>query len=293
MANKDIIDEYHIRKIEVKKNHLSIMLENHNGMIEGILKDNIDLFANSYQVNDKIKIQGRLRKRKDEQFLDIIYVGKSIDEEDSPMYEDYRIRFQNLCNQIKDKEYKKIIDSIFVDEILDLFLIYPAAQNRHHNYPHGLLQHTVETTEVAIYLCDYYKEMDRDLIITGGLLHDIGKLKCYDIKDLGDKKMIIKTNWEHLLGHLSISALFASKIIPNDIGPKKMMLLYHMILSSHGKREWGSPEECKTKESYILAKADNISSVINGLNHAKYVRGWTQDKYKNRNWCKIGEIDDE
>ncbi len=291
MSYKDVIGDYHIRSIEIKKNHLALKLENEYDEWDAILKDNPDLFMHTYGISDKIKIQAVRKKRKDQpDYLDIIYIGKCDFNDESPQYEDYKNRFEKLCNEIKDKEYKSIVTSIFQDEILELFLLYPGAQHRHHNYPHGLLQHTVEVTEVAVYLSDYYNDVDKNLIIAGGLLHDIGKLKTYDIKGSGGQNVVLKTDWEHLLGHVSISSLFVSKMIPDDINSTKMMLLYHIILSQHGKLEWGSPVECKTKESFILFQADYMSMVMNGLDKANYVNGWTQDKFRGKNWCRIGDL---
>jgi len=290
MSHKDVIGNYYIRKIEAKTNYLAIELENEYGKWDATLKDNIDLFMHSYNIDDKIKIHAVRRTKKDKNYLDIIYIGKCDLDDESPLYEDYKERFEKLCNMVKDKELKSIIISIFQDEFLELFLLYPGAQHTHHNYPHGLLQHTVEVAELASHFCDYFKGVNKDLVITGALLHDIGKLKTYDIKRNGTENIILKTDWEHLLGHVSISALFVSKMIPPDISSVKMMLLYHLILSQHGKKEWGSPVECKTKESFILHQADYISMTMNALDKSNYINGWTQTDFQDKKWCRIEDI---
>jgi 3'-5' exoribonuclease len=229
-------------------------------------------------VGDKIFCKGKVRRRKKKNCLDLVYISKSSDnlEEkstDKPFnVEPYIQRFEEIVESIVDPDYRQIIDNCFNDDVKELFFSYPAARGNHHNYLHGLLQHTVEVVDISLFLADYFGNSNKDLLSCAGLLHDIGKLKSYDIDD---NLKVTKTDWEFLLGHLSISSLFVSKITPADIDPKKIMVLYHTILSHHRKLEWGSPVVCKMKEAYILSMADELSSTLNHLSLLKFTGDWS------------------
>jgi 3'-5' exoribonuclease len=134
----------------------------------------------------------------------------------------------------------------------------------------------------------YFEPVNRDLLICAGLIHDIGKLKSYDVDE--DKIKISKTDWDSLLGHLSMSTIFLSKIIPSDFDSHKAMLLYHMILSHHGELQHGSPVGFKTKEAYIMHKADQISSTLNHVSALNFTNNWAKDELTQRSWYnKLGE----
>lgn len=259
--------------------------------IIGILKDNVDLFSKTYSVGEKVVCKGKIRKRRKFYCLDIIYISKNmLDPQVSTKFNSdiYIKRFYEIISDVSDKDYKKILDNCFNDDVKQLFFAYPAAKDNHHNYTYGLLQHSIEVTDVCLFLADYYKNVDRDLLACAGILHDIGKLKSYDVDD--NVKKIVKTDWEKLLGHLSISALFVSRIIPEDVDETKAMLLYHLILSHHGELAYGSPIVCKTKEAYILNKADDISFTLNHVDSLSYNGLWSDEsKILKKSWYRSVE----
>lgn len=272
-----VTGSYIIEKITVNTKYVEIQLINDTTKILGILKDNIDLFSKTYQIGEKVVCKGRVRKRRKNFCLDIIYISKNILEQqvnkkiDSQKLID---RFYELVESVSDEDYKNILENCFNDDIKEIYFTYPAAQNVHHNYTHGLLEHSIEVVDISLSIADYFGKVNRDLLICAGLLHDIGKLKSYDIDD---ELKVVKTDWEKLLGHLSMSSLFVSKITSVETDQKKVMHLYHIVLSHHGHLEFGSPIECKTKEAYIISKSDEISSTINRLDLLKYdENGWSE-----------------
>lgn len=279
-----------IDKIEFNEHFVEIDLNNGTTKIQGILKDNIDLFSKTYKVGDKIVCKGKVRKKRKNFCLDLIYITQNMLEQQEEMQkfnvQKYIDRFDELVASIVDPDYKKIIEKCFNDDVKELYFTYPAAKGNHHNYVHGLLQHSIEVVDISLSVANYFGEYNRDLIICAGILHDIGKLKAYDMDE--DLK-VLKTDWEMLLGHLSISSLFVSKIAPSDIDQKKIMLLYHAILSHHGELEKGSPVVCKTKEAYIVHRADEISATMNHLSLLKYnENGWSEKDTTSfdRTWFK-------
>jgi 3'-5' exoribonuclease len=278
---------YLIDKISVNEHYLELELNNGTTKISGILKDNIDLFSKTYSIGDRVICKGRIRKRRKHNCLDIIYISKNmLDPQINTKFDSDLLvnKFHDLMSSIVDVDYKKVLDNCFNDDVKELFFTYPAAKANHHNYVHGLLQHSIEVVDICLFLAERFKA-NRDLLVCAGLLHDIGKLKSYDID--GDFKKIVKTDWDQLLGHLSISALFVSKITPSDIDQNKIMLLYHMLLSHHGELSHGSPILCKTKEAYILYRADELSSTLNHVDLLNYTGSWSaEDKITNRSWFR-------
>ena len=268
-----------IDKITINGKIAEIELSNGIDKITAILKDNIDLFSKTYAVNEKVICKGKIRQKRKNFCLDLIYMSKNILEQEKlnkMNLNDYVKKFDELVSSVKDEDYKKILDNCFNEDVRELFFMYPASESFHHNYVHGLLQHSIEVVDICLFLSKYFKNCNDDLLICAGLLHDIGKLKSYNIDETNFK--IDKTNWSKLLGHLSISALFVSKITPQDIEQDKIMMLYHLILSHHGQNKYGSPVECKMKEAYILHSADMISSRVNNMDNMKYQENWSENE---------------
>lgn len=290
--NKIITGLYTINKIiVVSKDTLEIELDNGTTQITGVLRNNIDTFLNVCSVGEKIVCKGKVVKR-EKFYLEIIYISRNnlnLNLEKKFNYNDLVSRFEKLVNSVKNKVFKEILNECFNDDVKELFFEYPASKENHHNYIHGLLEHSVEVAEISLSISSHFENIDNDLLICGSLLHDIGKLKSFDVDE---NFKVSKTNWNELLGHLSISALFLSKITPVDADQEKIMLLYHVILSHHGDLDRGSPVVCKTKEAYIVNKADLISSTFSHIENLKIdSNGWTEkDNIKDFDSWYIGEI---
>jgi len=169
---------------------------------------------------------------------------------------------QEIVNEVTDAELNSLLSSFFADkDFLKSYARAPAAKNVHHNWIGGLLQHSLEVAAFCRKTCDIYCRMDRSLLLTGALLHDIGKLEEYDQGSLSFEF----TTRGKLMGHIVLGVeMIRGKIaeIPNFSSDSAMHLL-HMIISHHGTQEWGSPEVPKTFEAFTLFHADLISSRLN------------------------------
>ena len=169
--------------------------------------------------------------------------------------------FQELMhyiNKIENNEIKSILNKIFEDkEFTEKFKKAPAAIEIHHNWIGGLLQHTLE----IIKYCELSKELfnlDNDLLIAGAVLHDIGKVEEIEVTS-----RIKGTKKGQLQGHIHIGFSMAEKImeqlnISDDIKNK----LLHIIVSHHGKLEYGSAKEPMFPEAFVIYYADELSSKI-------------------------------
>ncbi|WP_025783105.1 3'-5' exoribonuclease YhaM [Sporosarcina sp. D27] len=146
----------------------------------------------------------------------------------------------------------------------EAFMMYPAATRNHHDYVSGLLDHVVSMLKLAKAVADLYPTLNKDLLYSGVILHDIGK-----VIELSGPVAAHYTVEGNLLGHISIMVTEISKAADElEVSGEEVMLLQHMVLSHHGKEEWGSPKRPMLPEAEMLHYIDNIDAKMNMLNRA-------------------------
>ena len=164
---------------------------------------------------------------------------------------------------IKNHHLELLLLSFFNDkEFARRFAYAPAARTIHHNYAGGLLEHTLEVIALCRKLVSLYPDhLQLDLLLTGAILHDMGKIEEYDPASLSFEF----SDRGKLVGHISIGKeMLDQKIRQISDFPAALKLeLEHMILSHHGVREWGSPEIPKTIHAFALFHADLVSARLN------------------------------
>jgi 3'-5' exoribonuclease len=164
---------------------------------------------------------------------------------------------------IKDSFFREILALCFEDQAFKAsFIRVPAALRRHHAYIGGLLEHTAGVTALCKAAADYYRFVNRDLLLTGAILHDIGKIKSYKIERNFDG-----TNEGKLIGHLVLGVEMVQQAIAKagcrtEKDRNHSLSLIHLLISHHGIMEWGSPVEPLTLEACILHHADNMDAQI-------------------------------
>ena len=168
-----------------------------------------------------------------------------------------------IKQDVQDKNLKALLNQFFSDaEFTRLFSTAPAARTIHHNCVGGLLEHTLEVIAVCRNLAELYpQQIQLDLLLTGAILHDIGKIEEYH----QDSISFDFTDRGKLVGHISIGKeMFDQKMAALANFPPAMKLeLEHMMLTHHGMREWGSPEVPKTIHAFALFHADLVSARMN------------------------------
>jgi len=165
-----------------------------------------------------------------------------------------------LIDTIRDEDYKTILQRFFVEDknFVEMFKNSPAGMRIHHAYKGGLLEHSLSVAKLVDSVCRIYNQLDRDLLVTGALLHDIGKVKEYVVNSNG----IEVTTEGELVGHIVIGIeMLAQKA--RGISYEKFLKLKHLIASHHGEFEWGSPVLPKTPEALVLHFIENMDSKIN------------------------------
>jgi 3'-5' exoribonuclease len=144
------------------------------------------------------------------------------------------------------------------------FLEYPAATKNHHEYISGLAYHVVSMLDLAKAIANLYPSLDRDLLYAGVILHDLGK-----VIELSGPISTTYTVAGNLLGHISIMVNEIGKAAEHlGITGEEVVVLQHMVLSHHGKAEWGSPKPPMVKEAEILHYIDNLDAKMNMLDRA-------------------------
>ncbi len=165
---------------------------------------------------------------------------------------------KGIIEEVKDDDMHRLLDMFFQDDdFVERFKSAPAAINVHHAYKGGLLEHTLNVTKICEDMSKYYPSVNKDLLITGAIFHDIGKIEEYAFKD-----GIVKTDTGEMLGHVAIGWHMVKKKIEEIPGFNEdiRLKLEHMILSHHGEMEWGSPVLPKIPEALILHFVDNLDS---------------------------------
>lgn len=160
-----------------------------------------------------------------------------------------------FVSSIEDSNLHLLVSTLIYENI-DAYLLYPAASKNHHAYAHGLIYHSVCMSRVANAICNFYPFLNRDLLISGALLHDLGK-----IKELSGVVATQYTLEGKLMGHLVIaSEMIEKKANELKLKSEQILLLKHMMISHHGKLEFGAAKLPQTKEAVALAMIDDFDA---------------------------------
>jgi len=183
---------------------------------------------------------------------------RTSDNDHDELVEEIRLTIKNMENV----HLKNLLKSFFCDqEFTKVYYKAPSAIVHHHNYIGGLLDHSVEVLKICKTLCGIFPDLDRDLLYTGVLLHDIGKMRAYN-HDLLKIEMSTKGR---LMGHLYMSCeLVKEKMKDLDFPDELSSKLLHLILSHHGdiSMGWGSTISPKLPEAVALHYADNLDARV-------------------------------
>lgn len=251
--------------------YLSVELRDASGSIVGKKWDATSEDEQLFVVGNVIQVVGETNKYKEQLQLKILSAElvplEQIDVEKfvkaPPVAKETLIeRFNAHVNSVKNEDCQKIL-KYMINKFGDKIYSYPAAVSIHHEYSSGLLMHSITMADLAVYLCPVY-DCDHDLMVTGCLLHDLGK-----IIEL-EGPIVYKYSTEgKLLGHISIMVAELRKAADElKIKSETPLLLEHMVLSHHGQQEFGSPVMPLTKEALLLSLIDNLDSKMVVVNKA-------------------------
>ena len=190
----------------------------------------------------------------------------------------YKDKFDRLIKSVLTPGLRLVLDNVFEGETYERFLRNPAGMRLHHAYIGGLLQHSVDVAMLASNMADTIGGVDKDLIVAGALLHDVGKLR-----EISASIGFPYTTEGRLLGHISMSAAMVQEAAAKArvTGPKLQHLL-HIVLAHHGEPEKGSPVACATKEAFIVHYADELDAIMNQYKKTDGKNPWEFNKMLQR-----------
>ncbi|MBS3782122.1 MAG: HD domain-containing protein [Candidatus Thermoplasmatota archaeon] len=172
-----------------------------------------------------------------------------------------------LARTIDEENLYEVVSSFLRDEdFVKKFKKAPYSKKYNHNYIGGLLEHTLIESQIADNLADIYPELDRDLLLSSAILHDMGKVKEYETDT-----SIELTNEAQLMGHTVICERMVKDRIDDipDFPEELALKLSHIILSHHGDYEWGSPRSPRLEEAVALHHIDLLAVRMSGFLQAK------------------------
>lgn len=248
---------------------MTFELRDKSGSVNAIMWDRVDDALRCVEPGGFYHVQGRLGdyQGKAQLTVNIIYpadaseitrddfVGASRYDRAAMLTE-----LKGFMAGVENQHLKKLLVSIFDDEkFCDRFTAAPGGASVHHNYLGGLLEHTLFMGRIAKTLAGVYDELDPSLLLTGVILHDVGKIREYSYESALDH-----TFDGRLLGHIVMGYEFVSAKIDAIPGfpEETKRLLLHIILSHHGQMDFGSPKTPKFVEAFLVYMLDNMDSRV-------------------------------
>jgi 3'-5' exoribonuclease len=257
------------------KPYLSFNLNDKTGAINARVWDNAEELSKEFDSGDVVHIKGHVQSYQNKlQFVihqlrpaenneyDMRLLVKSADRSSS----EYMDELLRMVADITDDNIKQLVTNVLNDkEVQERLLKYPAARSIHHAYFGGLIEHMVGISKTLKYLSEIHKHLNYDYLIFGAIFHDIGKLW-----ELSIENGINYTTAGRLVGHIQIGCELVDKFSQKILGfPDKLRYeLKHIILSHHGKYEYGSPKRPKFLEAMVVAMVDELDSKINTATQA-------------------------
>lgn len=255
------------------KPFMTLILQDKSGSIESKLWDAGDEQVQMYPAGGIVHISGEIQDYRGKLQLRIkqirpvkegepIQVSDLVQSSDTPkeqLYEELQSYLLDIHNPAINRITRQLVKK---HEIA--FMTYPAATKNHHDYASGLIDHVTSMLRLGKAIADLYPTINRDLLYAGIILHDIGK-----VVELSGPVSTVYTVKGNLLGHITIM-VSEIEVIAEELGieGEEVMLLQHMVLSHHGKEEWGSPKKPMIQEAEILHYIDNIDAKMNMLKRA-------------------------
>lgn len=244
--------------------YLTIEFRDSTGTISGKKWDSTEEDETIYATGNVVNIEAEVLKYRDALQLKVLS-GKLVAMEDIDItkftkappvaFEELWERLNYYVSSIKDVDCKKIV-AHFLKKYDAKLRVYPAGVSVHHEYASGLLVHITSMAKIADFLAPLYDDINRDVLITGVLLHDFGKMEEFE-----GPVVYHYTLEGKLLGHITMMVSEIRKIAEQEkITSEVPLLLEHMVLSHHGDPEFGSPVIPMTKEAMLLSLIDNLDS---------------------------------
>ena len=252
--------------------YLTITLADRTGNVKAVAWDNVEEISKAFAAGDYVKVKGNATEYKGALQLVLLSLARHDPAEVNPGdflpsterdVDQMLGRLIEISQTVENHYLSRLLAAFFEDtKFVRDFKTAPAAKKMHHAYLGGLLEHTLSMAMLIQAIAGHYKGIDKDLLLTGGILHDIGK-----VHEFSYKTHIDYSDAGRLLSHIVIGVeMLEAKIATiNDFPEDLSMVLKHMIVSHHGTRDFGSPEPPKTLEAIMLYYLDELDAKVNGV----------------------------
>jgi 3'-5' exoribonuclease len=264
-----------VKQVKSKKNgelYLSLILADRSGQLQANMWDNVGDTLSSFDQDDFIKVKGILHKYNGRWQMTIHKIRKMGESEID--YSDYLPKtpkdvdhlwstLSDFVESFENPWLKSLLREFMSDEpLVAAYKNAPAAKTLHHAFVGGLLDHVVSLFTVCDLASRNYPQVNRDLLLTGAFLHDIGKLH-----ELTYQRSIAYTTKGQLLGHMIIELEMLHEKLQHLPGfPEELkILLEHLIISHHGQYEFGSPKLPMFPEALMLHYLDDLDSKMEAM----------------------------
>jgi 3'-5' exoribonuclease len=261
-----------LRTTKAGKPFLRLKVTDRTGSADCVVWEDAERISRSFNAGDYVLVQARVTEYEGRPQLDASTVAPA-DAHEVDRREFLPATYRDVdeltgflefhVDSVTDADYSALLRLIFGDpEFLERFSTAPAAKAYHHAYLGGLLEHTVTVADLCDHVSQQYARVDRDLLITAALLHDVGK-----VTELTYDRAIDYSDAGRFLGHVILGVTFVTDQVARLPGfpEKKLQLLLHAIVSHHGELEWGSPKRPKTLEALIIHHVDNLDAKVKGF----------------------------
>lgn len=252
------------------KEYDTVILQDKSGVVDGKIweinsgaikefssMDYVDIAADVTTFNGALQLNIKATRRAEEgEYNPADYMPCSTKDIDV-MYQD----LLKIIDSVKNEYLNKLLVSFFKDDadFIKEFKMHSAAKTIHHGFMGGLLEHTLSVTNMCKFFASAYPILNRDLLLTGAIFHDIGKV--YELSEFPRNDY---TDEGQLLGHIVVGYDLVSKKIDTILGfPEKLgRELKHLIITHHGELEYGSPKKPALAEAFALNLADNADAKL-------------------------------
>jgi 3'-5' exoribonuclease len=261
------------RSTKQNKPYLNLTLGDKTGQIEGRVWDLGDpRIAKEFERGDLVKVRGSVARFDERCQIKVEQLRRAIANEADLMdmlpctthdIDELWKQLEAIVESIANADLKRLLNALLTDpEIAKEYREAPAARQLHHAWLGGLLEHVVSLLGLADRVAAHYPLLDRDLLVTGVILHDIGK-----VRELSWETGFDYTVEGVLLGHIQMGVDLVEKTIASlpDFPERLRTLVLHMILSHHGKLEFGSPKLPMIPEALVLNFVDDLDAKMQAM----------------------------
>ena len=248
--------------------YLQLTLQDRTGTVKAMYWDVPKKVVDEVQSGAVYKVSGKVESYMDSVQVRVLGIELPTEEIDWGLFlpeskrsaEELTADFDALIPTLEDPHYRELVLGLRNNEQMwPRYLASPAATMIHHAYLRGLIEHSLSMCWLCDKLAEQYSEVNRSLLITGAIFHDIGKMYEYD-----SGPTFQRTTYGELIGHIAIGDNLVVKLAQDIDGmPRdKVWQIRHLILSHHGQMEWGAPVLPKSLEGFLLHYADNIDAKV-------------------------------